>query len=259
MRQNMLDLDDLFTLDKTVLTAHRGASFEYPENTIPAFEAAVKAGTHFIEFDLYVSKDGVPVVLHDKTIDRTSNGSGRPEDLTLAELKSFNYSYYHHGERHNEPMYEVCEIPTFEEVLQKFSGVVCMNIQLNGKPDDAGIKEICRLYNKYNMEKTGYLTIAWQDIFQATRDYAGDIEICFTPPMKERAKLESLELCKKLNCRYVQPYCKNFCAETAVNISKLGLRDNIFYSDDPAEARSFIAMGAKGIMTNKIELLISEM
>ena len=251
----MLDLDQLFALNKTVLTAHRGASFEFPENTIPAFEAAIRAGAHFIEFDLYVSKDGVPVVLHDKTIDRTSNGSGRPEDLTLAELKSFNYSYFHHGERHSEPMYEVCERPTFEEVLQKFSGIVCMNIQLNGKPDDNGIKEICRLYKKYNMEKTGYLTIAWQDTFQAVRDYASDIEICFTPPMRERARLESLELCKSLKCRYVQPSSINFCAETAENICKLGLRDNIFYSDDPAEARNFIAMGAKGIMTNKIELL----
>ena len=251
----MMDLDELFNYSGTVLTAHRGASFEFPENTIPAFEAAIKAHTHFIEFDLYVSKDGVPVVLHDKTIDRTSNGSGRPEELTLTELKSYNYSYFHHGERHDEPMYEVCEIPTFEEVLQKFSGKVCMNIQLNGKPDENGIKEICRLYKKYNMEKTGYLTIAWQDTFQATRDYASDIEICFTPPMRERATPESLALCKSLNCRYVQPVRAYFSAETAELCQKLNLRDNIFYSDDPAEAQGLIAMGAKGIMTNKIELL----
>ena len=251
----MLDLDQLFQYDGAVLTAHRGASFEFPENTIAAFEAAIKAGAHFIEFDLYVSKDGVPVVLHDHTIDRTSNGSGRPEDLTLAELKKFNYSYFHHSERHSDPMYEVCEIPTFEEVLQKFSGTVCMNIQLNGKPDDAGIKEICRLYKKYNMEKTGYLTIAWRDIFQAVRDYASDIEICFTPPMQERATPESLELCKNLGCRYVQPVRAYFSAETAELCQKLNLRDNIFYSDAPAEAQGLIAMGAKGIMTNKIELL----
>ena len=251
----MLNLDQLFNYSGVVLTAHRGASFKYPENTLPAFEAAISAGTHFIEFDLYISKDGVPVVLHDKTIDRTSNGSGRPEDMTLAELKSYNYSYYHHGERHAEPMYECLPLPTFEEVLQKFSGKICMNIQLNGKPDDNGIKEICRLYKKYNMEKTGYLTIAWQDTFQSARDYASDIEICFTPPMKERAKVESLELCKSLNCRYVQPVRDYFTAETAANIAQLGLRDNIFYSDDPAEAEKLIAMGAKGIMTNKIELL----
>ena len=251
----MLNLDQLFTHPQVVLTAHRGASFEFPENTIPAFEAAIEAGTHFIEFDLYVSKDGVPVVLHDKTIDRTSNGSGRPEDLTLAELKSFNYSYFHHGERHGKPMFESCPLPTFEEVLQKFSGTICMNIQLNGKPDENGIREICYLYKKYNMEKTGYLTISWMDIFQAARDYASDIEICHTPPMKERATVESLELCKSLNCRYVQPVRAYFTAETAANIARLGLRDNIFYSDDPAEAEKLIALGAKGIMTNKIELM----
>ena len=82
----MLDLDQLFQYDGAVLTAHRGASFEFPENTIAAFEAAIKAGAHFIEFDLYVSKDGVPVVLHDHTIDRTTSGSGLVRNLTYREI-----------------------------------------------------------------------------------------------------------------------------------------------------------------------------
>ena len=254
----MATLTELYNHPGLLLTAHRGASFESAENTIPAFDAAIQAGAHFIEFDLYVSKDGVPVVLHDRTIDRTSNGSGRPEDLTLDEMREFNFTYFHHGERHAEPLYAKTTLPTFEKVLRRYRGNVCMNIQLNGKPDENGIKEICRLYKKYNMEKTGYLTIAWQDTFQATRDYASDIEICFTPPMRERATPESLALCKSLNCRYVQPVRAYFSAETAELCKKLNLRDNIFYSDDPAEAKGLVALGSKGIMTNKIELLAPE-
>ena len=74
----MLNLTELHKLDGMVLTAHRGASFDDAENTLAAFDRAVKNGAHFIEFDLRMSADGVPVVLHDQTIDRTSNGTGRP-------------------------------------------------------------------------------------------------------------------------------------------------------------------------------------
>ena len=62
--------------DKVVITAHRGFSGQYPENTILAFEKALDLGVDLIEFDLYGSKDNVPVVLHDRTLDRTSNGTG---------------------------------------------------------------------------------------------------------------------------------------------------------------------------------------
>ena len=59
------------------ITAHRGASFDHPENTLSAMRQAVAAGADMIEFDLRATKDGVPVVLHDTTIDRTSDGRAR--------------------------------------------------------------------------------------------------------------------------------------------------------------------------------------
>ena len=84
---------------------------------------------------------------------------------------------------------------------------------------------------------------------------ADDIEICFTPKMTERAKPESLQLCKDLHCRFVQPVRNYQMEETFEVCRKLGLRDNVFYSDSPEECRQLQAMGARGIMTNKIELL----
>ena len=255
----MATLTELYNHPGLLLTAHRGASFESAENTIPAFDAAIQAGAHFIEFDLYVSKDGVPVVLHDHTIDRTSNGSGRPEDLLLEEMRGYNFSYFHHGERHAEPLFAELPLPTFEEVLRRYRGKVCMNIQLNGKPDENGIREICRLYKEYDMTERGYLTIAWLDTIEAVRNYAPDIEYCYTPKMMDRAKIESLETCARMGCRFVQPVRGYISEETFAACRRLGLRANVFFSDDPAEARSFMEMGADSLLTNKIELLAAEL
>jgi len=249
----MLNLTQLHQLDALVLTAHRGASFDDAENTLAAFDRAVKCGAHFIEFDLRMSADGVPVVLHDKTIDRTSDGTGTPEEHPLAELKKLNFSYFHHGERHPEPLYEHLEIPTFEEVLQSFRGKACMNIQVYADP--AGLEKICRLYLDYGMTDQGYLTIASDEVAGLVRKFSKEIEICLTPGWDDRAKPENLRKCADFGCRFVQPVRKSVTEETFTLCRELGLRANVFFSDDPAQAEELRAMGAGGVMTNRIPLL----
>ena len=74
---------------KPFIWAHRGASGSYPENTLPAFKAAIDMQAGGIELDIQLTKDGEIVVCHDETIDRTSDGSGNIKDYTLEELKQF--------------------------------------------------------------------------------------------------------------------------------------------------------------------------
>ena len=69
------------------ICAHRGANNTHPENTIAAFKEAIRLGVHMIEFDVQMSKDGELVVIHDKSVDRTTNGQGKVSDLSLIELK----------------------------------------------------------------------------------------------------------------------------------------------------------------------------
>ena len=249
----MPTLTELHQWKQPVLTAHRGASFDDAENTLAAFDRAVKAGAHFIEFDLRMSADGVPVVLHDPTIDRTSNGTGKPSEHTLSELKKLNFSYWHHEARHPEPLYEHEEIPTFEEVLKNFRGKACMNIQCYA--GIAGMNEICRLYLEYGMQDQGYLTIGKDEIAEQVRKYSKEIEICLTPGWAERAKPENLQKCAAFGCRFVQPVRESVTPETFAICKKLGLRSNVFCSDDPDQAAELFEMGAGGVMTNKIPLL----
>jgi glycerophosphoryl diester phosphodiesterase len=73
------------------LCAHRGAMSTHPENTIPALVEAVRLGAHMIEFDIQFTKDGALVLMHDSTVNRTTNnGLGKVSDLTLAQIKSLD-------------------------------------------------------------------------------------------------------------------------------------------------------------------------
>ncbi len=94
----------------TQIWAHRGASAYAPENTIPAFRLALDQGAEGIELDVQRTADGALVVIHDETIDRTSNGFGRVKDLTLEDLRRMDFSNGFIGHRN-------VRIPTFTEIL----------------------------------------------------------------------------------------------------------------------------------------------
>jgi glycerophosphoryl diester phosphodiesterase len=69
---------------------HRGYSLHYPENTVPAFQAAKAAGATSVEIDVVLTADGVPVILHDQTVDRTTDGYGFAADLTFEKIRSLD-------------------------------------------------------------------------------------------------------------------------------------------------------------------------
>lgn len=109
---------------KTKVWAHRGASRYAPENTLEAFELAVRQGADGVELDVQMTKDGELVVAHDETIDRVSDGSGRIIDYTLAELKEFSFNKLH-------PEYTQARIPTLEEVYDLLAPTdLTVNVEL---------------------------------------------------------------------------------------------------------------------------------
>lgn len=94
--------------------AHRGASGTYPENTLAAFKEAARLPIDGVEFDVHLTKDRKLVVIHDESIDRTSNGTGFVKDMTLDELKQYDFGNWFSEEFKDE------RIPTLEEVLKVF-------------------------------------------------------------------------------------------------------------------------------------------
>lgn len=109
----------------TEIFAHRGASGYAPENTLEAFRLAMEQGADGIELDVHLTKDGEVVVIHDETLDRTSNGHGNVRDYTLEELKKF--SFHNHMEK-----YQGVQIPTLKEVLNLVKNS-CMKVNIELK------------------------------------------------------------------------------------------------------------------------------
>lgn len=115
--------------------AHRGATAYSPENTIAAFDLAVDMKADYIEIDVQRSKDGELVLIHDTTVDRTTDGTGKVGDLTFEQLRSLDAGSWKGEQFTGEP------IPTFEEVLDLYRGKVGILIELKAPELYPGIEE----------------------------------------------------------------------------------------------------------------------
>lgn len=120
--------------------AHRGASGRLPENTLESFEAGIAAGAGGIETDVHMSHDGKLVVIHDDTVERTTDGFGAVRDMTLDELRSLDagYRFSLDGGRTYPYRGQSIRIPTFTEVLRRFPEV---RINIEIKEDQPGAEE----------------------------------------------------------------------------------------------------------------------
>src|SRR5918994_6298404 len=102
--------------------AHRGASALAPENTIDAFRLAVEAGAGGLELDVHMTRDGHIVVIHDATVDRTTNGSGAVSEMTLAKLRGFDagHTFSPDGDPTRPYRGKGVRVPTLVEILEEF-------------------------------------------------------------------------------------------------------------------------------------------
>lgn len=112
-----------FVLTKEfIIIAHRGASAYAPEHTLPAYDLAMQSGADYIEIDLQMTKEGELIALHDAEVDRTTNGSGMAKALTLDKIKALDAGSWFNEQNPqlSNPAYENVEIPTLEEIFQRY-------------------------------------------------------------------------------------------------------------------------------------------
>ncbi len=128
LRQELLDESS----PRVMVAAHRAAHIDLPENSLPAIQRAIDLGVDIIELDVQVSKDGIPVLMHDRTIDRTTTGSGKVPAYTLAELKALRL--IHNGDTTDQ------QIPTFAEAIQVCKNKVLIDVDLKTDQLDAILK-----------------------------------------------------------------------------------------------------------------------
>lgn len=132
--------------------AHAGAQGHAPQNTIPAFERAVGLGAEVLEMDLQLTADDVPVVIHDGTVDRTTDGSGRVRDMTLEEVKQLETGHDFPGPEGDHPFIgEGVEIPTLAEVFAAFPDA-WMVVEMKTESGDGIVRATADLIREHGRE-----------------------------------------------------------------------------------------------------------
>ena len=124
----MLPLENIYQ-GRTLVWGHRGARAYAPMNTIPSFELALKQGANGIELDTHLSKDGKLIVLHDFTVDSTTDGKGLAKDMTLAQLKALDAGSSF------SPEYSGTRIPTLDEVFEAVGKKLFINVEIKSESE----------------------------------------------------------------------------------------------------------------------------
>ncbi|MBQ9099141.1 MAG: hypothetical protein IJY50_06910 [Clostridia bacterium] len=233
------------------LCAHRGMNTVAPENSLPAFGAAVALGAPEIEFDLWETKDGAIVSIHDSKLDRVSNGEGRVWDHTLAELKALDFGKGFEG------AYQGLRILTLEEILQRFSCHTVMNIHIKSRNNtdplnEEYLKRIIALIDAYDCEQYVYFMSGNDTVLAQLGRLAPHLKRCVGGG---DARDLVVERAIALGCEKVQFVKGHFSREKIELAHKNGIRCNVFWSDDIQEAREFLIMGMDTILTNEYQKL----
>lgn len=131
-----------------VLFAHRGASAHAPENTLPAFELALQQGADGVELDVKLTADGHVIVMHDPTVDRTTDGRGRVRDLTLADFRKLDAGSWH------SEAYRGTQVPTLDEVFAAIGHRCVINVELTNytTPRDSLVEQVCALVERHALQ-----------------------------------------------------------------------------------------------------------
>lgn len=228
------------------LCAHRGFSTVAPENSLPAFGSAVALGAAEIEFDLWWTKDGEIVSLHDATLDRVSDGTGKVYEKTYAELLACDF-----GAKKGKH-FAGLKILRFEDILRRLSGQTLMNIHLktigDAAWDEANLRKVIDLIDVYDAKKHVYFMTSSGALQDQLRRLAPEIPRCMGHSSREPNRIVERALAH--GCQMVQLFKPHFDQATVDRAHAAGLRCNVFFADDPEEAKRYLAMGIDTILTN---------
>ncbi len=222
-------------MKKCLKIGHRGASGHLPENTISSFNKALKLGAEAIELDVHLCKSGEPVVIHDDTVDRTTNGKGLVAELTLAQLKALTIS----GDEH---------IPTLQEALETIGSNIIYFIEV--KHADAALpvaKLIAEYINKGWKAENLYLISFDHEALKTVHREFPDV---FIGASFKRLFDNSVLEAKIWGARAIVPNYKLLTSEFINKAVKLDLKIFTWTVNDPEDIARLHSMGIDGIISD---------
>lgn len=226
-----------------LVVAHRGYSSKAPENTMAAFEMALDVGSDGLELDVHLTKDGEVVVIHDHTLERTSNGVGIVEQYTLAELQKLDAGSWFSPEfagEHLPSLREVCELVKDKDILFNVELKVGLGFeQLNAK--------VAELLDEYDLhEKTvissfnHYALVHFKQIRPKTR----------TGILYSAALVNPWEYAKSIGATALHPSHKGIIPEIVSGAQQSGVMVNVWTVDAPVDIERMKIAKVDSIITN---------
>ncbi len=225
------------------ICAHRGAMDTHPENTIEAFKEAIRLHVQMIELDVRLTKDKKLVILHDETVDRTTNGTGKIADLTLAQIKKLDAGSWKAQEFKN------MRIPTFREALAVMPDDIWLNVHLKGE-EELG-RRVAQVILKENRQHQAFLACG-EKAANAAQKVSNEIMIC---NMERQTKTENYvaQTIKNRN-EFIQLYKVPVNAEIINYIKPLkadNVKVNYCCTDDLEEINNLFEYGVDFVLVNK--------
>lgn len=231
-----------------LVIAHRGASMYAPENTIAAFELAVEMGADAIELDTMLTADGIPVVIHDQSLERTTNESGNVSSMTVAEIKLLDA-----GSRF-EVRFAEEKIPTLEEVFSAVGKEILINVELKNytSPFDRLPETVVALVMKKGLSDRVLLS-------------------SFNPIALIKAQKASEEIRRaaligggpKIARGIIEAFTDYFALHPEVSLVNQGVVDkhhaaghqvNVWTVNEESEMMKLLSMGVDGLITDKPDI-----
>lgn len=230
------------------IIAHRGFRAEYPENTLIAFQAALAAGVTMIELDVTYTRDGKLVVLHDNTLDRTTNGHGPVNGYFLKELKKLDAGSWFN------PIFASQHIPELEEVMELVHGKALINIEIKPNPEAASLpsdaieRQVVELVNRKNAHDAVLISSFDRTILERVSSLENPPALALIS--RDPADSSTLTFCRRLNIFSWHPNHAILSHEQVNLMHSAGIRVFPYNADTLEDIQRMFDMNVDGIISN---------
>ncbi|WP_414707930.1 glycerophosphodiester phosphodiesterase [Pusillimonas sp.] len=233
------------------IIGHRGAGRLAPENTLAAMRVAARYGIEMVEYDVALSRDGIPILLHDQNIARTSTGSGNADDMTLAELARFDFGSWHSSEYAGEPIATLYSIAAFTR-----QNNIRSNIEIKPQPGREALT---------GKVVASTAALLWQNapspVLSSFSEIALEAAMASAPELPRALLLEGplnpdwQERADTLGCVALHLQQEHIDRATIKVVRDKGYRIAAWTVNDVARARELLRWGCDGLFTDAIHAL----
>ncbi len=232
-----------------LVLAHRGANKVAPQNTLPAFRKAIDFNADGLETDVHLSSDGHIVICHNYTIDETSDGMGRIDELTLAQLKGYDFGSYFSDE------FKGVSLPTLTELLDLTKTMKLINIEIKPPQKDCDlVKKVVETIHEYGIVENSIVSCFDPECIRLVKQIDKNVKTGLLYEDDEFGReimsFGVAKYCKQLNADAAHPHRKLITQQEVIDLHQLGIAVNPWTVNKEEEIIRFVNWGCDALISD---------